>query len=111
MIVRKAEDVPANTVADGAENVTIQWLIAKSEGAENFYMRQLNLDPNGSTPHHSHDWEHEVYVLSGSGKLVSESESYDLEPGMVCFVPGGDVHHFETSDDSMSFLCLIPSEK
>ena len=111
MIVRSTQDVPASTVANGAENVTIQWLIAKPEGAANFFMRQLNLGPNGSTPHHSHDWEHEVYVLSGTGRLVGESGAYDLEQGMVALVPGGEVHHFETTRDSMSFLCLIPSQK
>ncbi len=111
MIVRHADDVPAGPAGDGAENATIQWLIAKPEGAENFFMRRLNLGPNGSTPHHSHDWEHEVFVLAGRGKLVGESEIYDLSAGMAALVPGGEVHHFETAEDSMSFLCLIPSQK
>ena len=38
-------------------------------GAPNFTMRHFEVAPGGRTPFHAHPWEHEVYVLSGTGKV------------------------------------------
>jgi len=35
-------------------------------------MRVFDLPPGASSPYHSHDWEHEVYILSGQGVVVSQ---------------------------------------
>ncbi|MFH1179934.1 MAG: cupin, partial [Candidatus Bathyarchaeota archaeon] len=56
------QDVPAP-----AEKVKIRWLINEKNGALNFAMRRFEVEPGGYTPYHTHDWEHEVYVLEGEG--------------------------------------------
>jgi len=37
-----------------------------------FAMRMFEVEAGGHTPFHSHDWEHEVFVLHGTGALVTE---------------------------------------
>lgn len=58
--------------AEGAEGAQIRWLISQKDGAPNFAMRMFEVAPGGHTPYHQHEWEHELYCLSGKGALVTE---------------------------------------
>ncbi len=110
MYVKNFKDIQAETVGQGARNTTIRWLIAEKENAPNFYMRLLEIGPDGNTPDHAHVWEHEVYILEGEGLLVSDDESQPLKSGDAVFVPGGRNHHFESAGGAvMKMLCLIPA--
>jgi len=109
MKVRHYTDVPATEVEDGAKGVKIRWIITQDDGAPHFAMRHFEIAPGGHTPHHAHPWEHEVFVLTGRGKVVGNDGETPLEPGSVCLVPGDEVHHFETvGDEPMTLLCLVP---
>ena len=111
MLVRHYSDVPAKPSGGGARSMKVRWLIAEPEGAPNFYMRMFEIGPDGSSPHHAHDWEHEVYILDGEGRLFGKNESYPLRPGDAVLVPGGEIHHFESSGGkTMKMLCLIPKK-
>ena len=108
MLVQHYEDIPAEKVETG-KNTTIRWLISESEGAPHFYMRLLEIGPGGSTPHHTHEWEHEVFIIEGNGKLMGDGEEMPLKSGDAVFVPGGEIHHFESAgQQTMKMLCLIP---
>ena len=112
MFARHYTEVPAGEVGDGAVNTAMRWLIAEKDGAPNFYMRMVEIGANGNTPWHEHPWEHEVFLVEGSGRLVGESESYDLKPGDTALVPGGEMHRFDnTGETVMKMLCLIPAQK
>ena len=101
---------PRDVKVDGAEHVTIRWLISKKDGAPRFQMRLFEVGPGGSTPFHAHDWEHEVYILSGEGKLLFEEEEKPFSEGFFIFVPEGRDHSFvNTGDVPMKFLCMIPA--
>jgi quercetin dioxygenase-like cupin family protein len=63
---------------DGAKNVYIRWLVSEKDGAPNFYLRMFRVEKGGYTPYHSHPYEHEVYVLSGSGIVKIDSKEYPL---------------------------------
>jgi quercetin dioxygenase-like cupin family protein len=91
-------------------HVRKQVLVGPNEGAENFVLRLFTLGPGGSTPHHSHPWEHEVYVLKGEGKVVTDRET-PLGPGHTVFVAPDEIHHFENAGNgSLEFLCIVPVE-
>ena len=112
MIVQHYNDIPEEKVEQGAKNTTIRWLITEREGAPNFYMRLLEIGPGGNTPDHSHEWEHEVFILEGEGKLIGNDLKFPLRAGDAAFVPGGENHHFEsTGGKTMKMLCLIPVKK
>ncbi len=112
MLVRQVADVTQNDVEmEGAEKVRIRWLIAEEDGAPNFAMREFCVAPGGHTPYHAHDWEHEVYVIAGTGMVVGENGENPLEPGTVVFIPGGEMHNFRnTGDEALRFLCLVPHQ-
>ena len=110
MFVTNYKEISLQIVEQGARNTTIRWLISENNGANNFHMRLFEIGPDGSTPHHSHPWEHEFFILEGEGKLVGEDTSTPLKPGDAGFVTPDEIHHFESSEGfRLKMLCIIPS--
>lgn len=96
----------------GAQGVSLRWVISEREGAENFALRVFTLEPGGFTPLHTHPWEHEVFILKGSGAVVEAGEDVAFGPGDVIFVRPGEEHQFKnTGDTALEFICLIPIDK
>ncbi|MCD6364209.1 MAG: cupin domain-containing protein [Synergistetes bacterium] len=112
MIVRKWKDVEASDVKEeGAKNVWIRILIGEKENAPHFIMRHFTIEPKGNTPYHKHDWEHEVFVLSGKGVVRGENATYSIEAGNFVYVPPNEMHSFENPfDEPMTILCIIPKK-
>ncbi len=110
MKVVHATDVPAEAVeVAGALGVKIQWLVAKDDQPEHFYMRLFELEPGGHTPRHGHPWEHEVFILAGEGVVVSAAGEVPLQPHTVVYVPAGEEHQFQNKGDTvLQFICLVP---
>jgi quercetin dioxygenase-like cupin family protein len=106
-----AREVPARDVTvEGAEKVKIRWLIAERDGAERIQMRLFEVGPSGRTPLHRHDWEHEVFILRGEGKLLYEGTERPFAEGHFVFVPAGAEHAFvNTGRGNLEFLCMIPT--
>ena len=95
---------------EGASGATMRMLVGPGDGASNFHMRQFEVAPGGFTPHHSHDYEHEILVLGGQGVAKSEQGDRPLKAGDVIFVPPNEKHQFlNTGSEPFSFICLIPA--
>lgn len=111
MKVEKSSNITKTAVEiDGAKDVSIRWLISREDGAENFAMRMFELQPGGHTPLHTHQHEHEVFVVEGQGVFVCEGAEYEFGSEYVIFVPGGKEHCFKNTGDSiLRMLCLIPA--
>ena len=106
--VQDFRDVEGRPEIDG---VTMRVVIGPDEGAPFFTMRVFDVEPGYSTPHHSHWWEHEVFVLSGEGVVKTEDGELSVSHGSTVFVPGGEMHQFQNRGDSvLRFICLIPQE-
>lgn len=94
---------------DGAVGCRIRCLIGQEDGAPRFSMRQFEVAVGGNTPRHTHPYEHEVFVLEGSGTVLQGDQEFPLRPGTVVYVPPGLVHQFRnTGTGPLKFLCLIP---
>lgn len=113
MVIQDYKDVEVMIPEEqGVSGVKMRRVIAEKEGAENFVMRVFEIEPGGNTPLHTHDWEHEVFVLNGTGIVVAPSGEHEVKSGDVIFVPGGEEHQFRNeSDDALEFICLIPMKK
>ncbi|MEX0937088.1 MAG: cupin domain-containing protein [Pirellulales bacterium] len=111
MKVQNSQDVPSKPVEmEGASDCTVRWLLSESDGAPTFAMRQFELSPGGHTPRHSHPYEHEVYVLEGSGVVTEGDSEHPLKAGDVVLVSPDDVHQFRnTGPTPLKMLCLIPN--
>ena len=103
-------DVPLETVSiEGAKKVKIRWLISDKDNAPNFALRMFELEPDGFTPYHTHDWEHEVFVIQGTGILVTEDGEKEFQQWDVIYTDPNKYHQFKNSGDSLlRFLCAIP---
>ena len=109
MVIREAKDVPGKNVGAAAPGVTKQLLIGAEDGAKTFAMRCFTIAPEGATPWHKHDWEHEVYVVAGEGIVKNEKGDTPLWPGTVVFVPSGEMHQFRNAGTTpFAMLCLVP---
>ncbi len=93
----------------GIKDVKVRWLISKKDGAKNFAMRLFELKSGGYTPLHQHDWEHEVFIVEGSGVAKDKTTEQPFKQGDVFFVPPMEWHQFvNTGKQPLKFLCLIP---
>ena len=103
------ETSDAAVTEEGAKDVKIKWLISTDNGAPTFLMRHFTVSPGGFTPYHSHDWEHEVYVLEGEGKVRYEDREEKIVPGDAILIPPNRRHQFQASTDkALKFLCIVP---
>lgn len=106
--VRHFEQVNAQAAVEG---VTMRVAIGPDEGAPFFTLRVFEVEPGHATPHHSHWWEHEVFVLSGKGIVRTDEGDVAIEHGSTVFVPGGEVHQFANQgDETFCFICVVPQE-
>ncbi len=97
---------------EGAAGVGMRMLIGPDERATNFHMRHFTVEPGGHTPHHRHDYEHEVLILAGEGVLRTDQGDKPLSPHDVVFVPPNDRHQFRnTGAQPLEFVCLIPAPR
>ncbi len=67
------------------------------------------IPPSQTSSHHIHQWEHEVYIIQGSGVLVCDGQEYPVKAGDAMFIPpnvdhytlnnggDGDIHRIEVN--------------
>lgn len=97
---------------EGTKGVDFRPLLAKNIGAPNFYLRHFEIEPGGYTPKHAHEWEHEVFVIEGRGKISLKDGDEELAPGDAVFVEPGELHQFvNTGKTKMRLICVIPKPK
>ncbi len=96
----------------GAVGARMRMLIGHEDAAPNFHMRHFEIAPGGFTPHHSHDYEHEILILSGTGLARSEQGDRPFKTGDVIFVPANERHQFvNNGGQPCTFICLVPSQQ
>jgi quercetin dioxygenase-like cupin family protein len=91
--------------------VTMRVVVGPEQNAPFFNMRVFEVQPGCSTPHHSHWWEHEVFILSGTGIVRTAEGERNLTEGTVVFIPGGEKHQFmNTGSGILRFICVVPQK-
>ncbi len=107
-IVKKYGDVNVEPVMDG---VGMRMVIGPEDGAPHFNMRIFDIEPGASTPHHSHWWEHETFVIEGEGIVRTDQGDVSLKAGHAVFMPGNEVHQFvNTGESVLKMMCLVPQK-
>jgi quercetin dioxygenase-like cupin family protein len=95
---------------EGAKNAKYKILLGDNFGVPNFILRVFKIFPGGHTPLHTHDWEHENFILEGEGILRnSKGEEIKINKGDSIYVPPFEEHqYFNNSEKDLIFICLIP---
>lgn len=114
MLIRNIDDVATKPVTmAGVQGAQMAIMCGREDGAPNFALRQFKVEPGGFTPRHSHDYEHEVFVVSGSGTVLLEGKERAVRAGDVILVPANEEHQFKAASagskaPGLRFLCLVP---
>ena len=115
MLIRNINQVPTKPVSmPGVQGASMSVMCGREDGAPTFSLRQFTVDPGGFTPRHSHDYEHEVFIVSGKGTVLLEGAERPIQAGDVVYVPADQEHQFRSaaalSNDpgGLRFLCIIP---
>ena len=89
--------------------VTKREVITANDGAPNFCMRVFEVESGSSTPSHSHEWEHEVFILSGRGMVIGEQGEKLIARDSIVFVAPNEHHCFVNNGAyPLRFICVIP---
>jgi quercetin dioxygenase-like cupin family protein len=108
MLVKRYDDVPPTTYDNGRSGVTMREMITASDGAPTFAMRVFDLIAGAATPYHHHAWEHEVFIVSGTGVVKTEQGDRPFAAGDTVFIQGNELHCFVAST-AVQFVCVIPT--
>jgi quercetin dioxygenase-like cupin family protein len=103
-------DIPGEPQSNyGTTGTVLRTLIARDAGARIFSLRVITIEPRGQIGLHSHNWEHEIFVIRGKGRAFTKTESVDMNPDDFIWIPPDEEHGFEnTGDVALEFVCCIP---
>jgi len=91
------------------QGVKLYWLVDERDGAENFSMRLFEVEPQSSTPFHTHPWEHEVFIIEGEGTVRLEDGEVPFSSGDAIFIKPNEKHQFTNKGDKvLKMICVIP---
>jgi len=75
----------------------------------NFAVRHFEIEPGGYSPHHSHPWEHEIFVLEGNGTVLGYKKVEAISVGDLISIPAEETHQIKNTGKSiLKILCMIP---
>ncbi len=110
MLIKETAQVTAQVAQEG---IGIRWLLTEKEGAPNFAMRVIELQPGVVFTPHQHPYEHEIYVLEGQGVVTNTGGDVGvMQPGVFLLVPPDEIHGYRnTGNTPLKFICVIPLQK
>ncbi len=120
MVIRNIHDTPTAPVEmDGVLGASMALMVGRDDGAPNFALRHFEIAPGGHTPRHAHDFEHEVFIVEGSGEVLLDGEYRAIRSGDVLYIPADHEHQFRadgemtdaTGSVGLRFLCLVPMSR
>lgn len=114
-LIRNIHDVKMNPVQmEGVQGASMSVMIGREDRAPHFAMRSFAVEPGGHTPKHQHDYEHEVFVVSGCAQVLLDGQHHELRSGDSLYVPANELHQFTVPGDAKEpfrFLCIVPVEQ
>jgi quercetin dioxygenase-like cupin family protein len=69
-------------------------------------MTYSEIYPDKTSSHHIHPWEHEVYIIKGSGTLVCDGKEYPVKAGDALFIPP-NVDHYTLNNGGQGVIRRI----
>ena len=103
------DDIPQSGVNRSyMKGVEVRYLIVEEFGAPGFELRYFELQKGAVTSDDRHDYEHEVFVLKGEGKLELEGDEYDLKEGDALLIEPNERHRLKQAGERpFGFLCIV----
>lgn len=97
--------------SDDVKGAMMKVLISPNEGWEGHVMRVFEVEANGFTPKHTHDWPHINYIIEGEGTLFLNGKENPIKAGSYAYVPSNELHQFRnTGNKPVKFICIVPEK-
>ena len=111
-LIRNIDSEPMEPVKiQGASGASMAIMVGRGDGAPNFAMRSFEVAAGGNTPRHQHDYEHEVFIVSGKGTILLGDTEHEIGPGDVIYIEADLEHQFKSVGGPLRFLCMVPVER
>ena len=112
MIVANEKNLEANVINHpDAKKAQMKVPIGAEQGWEDYVLRIVELDTDGHSPRHSHDWPHINYIIEGEGIVHMDGEDIPVTAGGYAYIPANVEHQFlNTADGPFRFICIVPKE-
>ncbi len=114
MIIKNLDSISKIAVKmQGAEKVTKQLVIGKSDETPKMSLRVFTIEPGGNTPFHSHNYEHLNYIISGKGAILDDDgKENPVENGNFVLILPNEKHQFKnlSETEDFVFMCLVDKE-
>jgi quercetin dioxygenase-like cupin family protein len=92
------------------QGVSIRYLVVEEFGAPNFEMRYFELQKGAKTSLDVHDYEHEVFVLKGRGRIELNGNPVRLKEHDAILIEPNEEHRlFQEGEEPFGFLCMVPN--
>ncbi len=106
--IAHVEETPAKQEMAGVRK---RVLIGAEHGAQKFYLRHYELEPETTTPLDQHVYEHELFVLSGEGKYICDGHETPIHANDAIWIQSQQVHQIaNTGPVTMRLLCCRGAE-
>jgi len=106
----RAAQVPAYQPANHHHTYNQRLIGPETVGARHMEVLLGTLHKGGGALPHAHpDMEQACYLLEGTAHATVGSESFDMEPGDMCFFPPDAMHTFTVTSDTPVKLLVIYS--
>jgi len=101
------KDLEAQEVK-GSSRLKIKLL--NTEGSSNFAVRHCEIGSGGFSPHHSHAWENEIFVLEGDGLVLGGNKTKSIKTGDSISINADEIHQIKNPNKKpLIILCIIPT--
>jgi quercetin dioxygenase-like cupin family protein len=93
------------------KGVSKRVLIGRKENAPGIAMRYFEVQPGGNSANESHPEIHEVFILTGKGRVLIGTQYYDLAEGDVVYIEPDEQHEFSAPYGvPLGFICVAPKQ-
>ena len=85
--------------------VSLHEVITEEDGAPNFSMRVVEVEPGKNSRFHAHPWEHEVFIISGEAVVKGEKGETKVAKGCSVYIAPNEQHCFvSTGKEPLQFV-------
>ena len=87
------------------QGASLHEVITEEDGAPNFTMRVVEVEPGSTTRFHAHPWEHEVFIISGEAVVKGEQGETRVAKDNAVYIAPNEQHCFvNTGKEPLRFV-------
>ena len=89
------EEDTSQYLADTHDDSVKVEVITDMPPATEFRITRARFQPGAGAEVHSHEWEHAMYIMEGTAKVIIDGEEATVTEGMLAFVPRNTIHSIQ----------------